>query len=97
MAGVHVASQFPFNMPSRLTEMIFWFSAICCALAQAAILRSVVVAPVHAHDDAAPRGRRGADIVWAVLPGIALVLVFVFTWRVMHGTRIVPPAPGATR
>jgi heme/copper-type cytochrome/quinol oxidase subunit 2 len=70
----------------RLTDAIFWFSAICCAVAQAAILRSVIVAPARAGEpnNSSPV-RRAADIVWAVLPGLALIAVFVFTWRVMHG------------
>lgn len=83
-------------MPVRLTDTIFWCSAICCALAQAAILRSVIVAPVRAADTGRlATGKRIVDIVWAVLPGIALVLVFVFTWRVMHGAPVIPSAPSA--
>jgi heme/copper-type cytochrome/quinol oxidase subunit 2 len=74
-------------MPVRLTDAIFWISAICCAVAQAAILRSVIVAPVHAPvQSSSSTARRATDIVWAVLPGLALAAVFVFTWRVMHGS-----------
>lgn len=81
-------------MPFRLTDAIFWISAICCAVAQAAILRSVIVAPVQAAGRTSNSlQRRATDIIWAVLPGLALVGVFVLTWRVMHGTHgaIVPP------
>jgi hypothetical protein len=81
-------------MTLRFTDAIFWISALCCAAAQLAILRSVVVAPVRITDGASTSvARRAIDIVWAVLPGVALVAVFVLTWRVMHGghAAVVPP------
>ena len=85
-------------MPVRLTDAIFWFSAICCALAQAAILRSVIVAPAHApNGPSSSIGRRATDIVWAVLPGFALIVVFFFTWRVMHASHVVAMSSGAMR
>lgn len=83
-------------MPVRLTDAIFWISAICCAVAQAAILRSVIVAPAHAPaTSSSPLARRATDIVWAVLPGLALAAVFVFTWRVMHGSHVPVALPSA--
>lgn len=85
-------------MPFRLTDVIFWFSAVSCAVAQAAILRSVVIAPARASE--APVGsarRRTMEIAWAVLPGIALIVVFVLTWRVMHGTRMPAVSPATTQ
>lgn len=81
-------------MSLRLTDVIFWFSAVSCALAQAAILRSVIIAPARASDR--PAGspvRRALEIAWAVLPGVALVAVFVLTWRVMHGTHVPAVSP----
>jgi len=85
-------------MPFRLTDVIFWFSAVSCAVAQAAILRSVIIAPARTSE--APAGstrRRTMEVAWAVLPGIALVAVFVLTWRVMHGTHMPAASPGATQ
>lgn len=85
-------------MPFRLTDVIFWFSAVSCAVAQAAILRSVIIAPARTLE--APAGsarRRTMEIAWAVLPGIALVAVFVLTWRVMHGMHVPAVSPGATQ
>ena len=85
-------------MPFRLSDAIFWFSLICCAVAQAAILRSVIVAPAQAIDRSTSSNRRRAtDIVWAVLPGIALVAVFVLTWRVMHGSHVPVAMPSAVQ
>ena len=52
------------------------------------------------YDEAAPAGsarRRTMEIAWAVLPGIALVAVFVLTWRVMHGMHVPALSPGATQ
>lgn len=88
-------------MPFRLTDVIFWFSAVSCALAQTAILRSVIIAPARTTEG--PEGstrRRTMEVAWAVLPGIALVAVFVLTWRVMHGMHVpaaVPASPDATQ
>jgi hypothetical protein len=54
------------------------------------------VAPVDAESER-PAGRRApgrvhaaAEVMWAVLPGIALVFVLLWTWRVMHAG---PTAP----
>ena len=85
-------------MPFRFIDAIFWLSAICCAVAQLAILRSVIAAPPLAADGSSSTiGRRATDIVWAILPGVALAAVFVVTWRVMNGSHVVIAAPGATQ
>ncbi len=81
-------------MPFRLTDVIFWFSVVSCALAQAAILRSVIIAPARASASrAGSPGRRALEVAWALLPGVALVAVFVLTWRVMHGTHVPAASP----
>lgn len=85
------------DMPFRLTDAIFWFSAICCAVAQAAILRSVIVAPLKVPDSGSSSiARRATDIVWAILPGVALVAIFLFTWRLMHG-HVVSASPSGVQ
>lgn len=85
-------------MPFRLTDVIFWFSAVSCALAQTAILRSVIIAPARTSEGmTGSTRRRTMEVAWAVLPGIALVAVFVVTWRVMHGTHVPAVSPGATQ
>ena len=61
---------------------LFWLSVACCAVAQIFIIRSVqqgrtrVEAPV-----VASRSRYGVELAWAILPGLALVVLFAFTWR----------------
>jgi hypothetical protein len=39
-------------MSFRLADAIFWISVACCAIAQLAILRSVIISPVR--DSATP-------------------------------------------
>ena len=68
-------------MPFR--DALFWISAALCLIAQLAIVRSAIVSPVTPAESPAA-GRRVAEIAWAVLPGLALVALFVFTWRAMH-------------
>jgi heme/copper-type cytochrome/quinol oxidase subunit 2 len=65
-------------MPVNLVDLCFWAAALCCAIAQVAILRSVIISPTRA------AGARPAEVVWAVVPGIALVFVFIATWRAIH-------------
>jgi hypothetical protein len=73
-------------MSFRLADAIFWIAVACCSVAQLAILRSVVVSPTRAPESGtkSSAARRAAEIAWAVLPGVALVLVLTFTWRTMH-------------
>jgi len=37
--------------------------------------------------------RRAAEIAWAVLPGMALAVVFVYTWHAMHVARLIAALP----
>ena len=76
-------------MSVSLADAIFWVAVACCSVAQIAILHSVVISPTSpargdSRDVSATPTHRVGEIVWAVLPGVALVFVFVATWRVMH-------------
>jgi heme/copper-type cytochrome/quinol oxidase subunit 2 len=73
-------------MSFRLADAIFWVAVACCSIAQLAILRSVIISPARVAEPArsTSTARRLAEIAWAVLPGIALGVLFVFTWRAMH-------------
>jgi heme/copper-type cytochrome/quinol oxidase subunit 2 len=86
-------------MSLRIADAIFWVAVACCALAQVAILQSVIISPARAADrEPATAARRIAEIAWAVLPGIALAAVFVFTWRAIHVMHAsVPVALGMSR
>jgi hypothetical protein len=62
-------------------------------VAQLFILRSALGTAVVEHQDAhLPRPRRGAEIAWAVLPAIALMLVLWLTWQESRAVVAPPPA-----
>lgn len=73
-------------MSIRLADAIFWVAVACCLVAQVAVVRSVVISSARVAEPVAraSAGRRVAEIAWAVLPGVALAVLFVFTWRAMH-------------
>ena len=75
-------------MPFRLADAIFWIAVACCSVAQLAIIRSVFISPATAPDGdtvtPASGARRAGEIAWAIIPGVALVFVFLATWRAMR-------------
>lgn len=69
-----------------LREAIFWVAAALCLVAEIAILRSMlrgsrVVTPARspAVDADVPRGRPVAELIWAVLPAVALAVILTLT------------------
>jgi hypothetical protein len=73
-------------IPSLLRHAIFWIAAVLCVVGEIAIMRSMfrgsrVVAPDHPPDAGAdvPRGRPVAELVWALLPAVMLVVILIFT------------------
>jgi heme/copper-type cytochrome/quinol oxidase subunit 2 len=88
-------------MSFSFADAIFWIAAVCCAVAQTAILHSAIVSPARAASTAEPTtaARRAGEIAWAVIPGIALALVMVWTWHAMHSVQpmhLMHAASGAT-
>ncbi|HVZ76359.1 MAG TPA: hypothetical protein VG818_00090 [Gemmatimonadaceae bacterium] len=72
-------------MRISLGDGIFWIAVACCVVAQAAILRSVLITRTAApQSDQVPRPRSGAEVAWAILPALALAGLLVLTWRTMH-------------
>jgi heme/copper-type cytochrome/quinol oxidase subunit 2 len=81
-------------MRLSFADGLFWSSVACCAFAQILILRSVSGGiRRHASERAPnlPRQRGAVELVWAVVPALALAALLVFTWRAMH------PSPGQSR
>jgi heme/copper-type cytochrome/quinol oxidase subunit 2 len=75
---------------------LFWLAAVCCAAAELAILRTVWrTHPQPAAAGDAPRQKRAMEIAWALLPAIALVAVFFFTWRALRTSETAPRASRA--
>jgi heme/copper-type cytochrome/quinol oxidase subunit 2 len=75
-------------MPHLPATILFWISVACCLVAQVLIVRSVVAArglpPVRPE---LPRARGSVEVMWAVVPAIALAAVLFFTWRAIGGPR----------
>ena len=81
----NAASLAEFPMSFSLADAIFWIAVACCAVAQLAIVHSVVISPARVPGSQPPSTtRRVAELAWAVIPGGALAFVLVFTWRAMH-------------
>jgi hypothetical protein len=91
-------------MAPLATESLFWIGAAACAVAQAAILRAVVgggdAQPAHRQlgangPDRPFPGRathRVTEAAWALVPGVALAFVLVWTWRTVHRVDHTPPS-----
>ena len=80
----------PLAMSNALADAIFWIAVASCTVAQVAILRSIFnTAPqgAPAATPGAPRIHRAMEIVWAIVPAVALAAVLLFTWRAMHRER----------
>jgi heme/copper-type cytochrome/quinol oxidase subunit 2 len=72
-------------MPFSVRQLLFWSSAICCLLAQVLIVRSVLA--VRRRPEPRPalsRSRDGVELFWALLPAVALGVLFFFTWRAIE-------------
>ena len=89
-------------MSSSLAALLFWISVALCAIAELAIVAATARASRRsATPDARasldlpnvpdarplPRTRRWLELLYVVAPAVALVLLFVFTWRALPFTR----------
>lgn len=68
-------------MNQPLAEGIFWLAALACIVAQIAILRSTYAARKVEKSELVPAASRSGEIVWAVLPALALSVLLVATWQ----------------
>jgi heme/copper-type cytochrome/quinol oxidase subunit 2 len=78
-------------MSQSVSEAIFWIAVALCVVAQVAIVRSALVARVPDASGAVPVSRRPLEVLWAVVPAIALALVLLQTWRAMHSSEAAAP------
>jgi heme/copper-type cytochrome/quinol oxidase subunit 2 len=79
LARLHHASLSLMNQP--LAETIFWIAAIACAIAELAILRSTFAARSATKSTLVPSGSPRSELVWAILPALALIVVLSATWQ----------------
>src|SRR3954454_25270399 len=68
-------------MNQPLAETIFWIAAAACALAELAILRFSFATRSANKSELVPSASRAGEIAWAVLPALALIVVFGSTWK----------------
>jgi heme/copper-type cytochrome/quinol oxidase subunit 2 len=68
-------------MNQPLAETIFWIAAAACALAELAILRFSFATRGANKSELVPPSSHRSEIVWAVVPALALILVFGATWK----------------
>ena len=73
-------------MRPAVADAIYWSAVVCCVVAQIAILRSALARhrPPAGAPATLPPLRRGVELVWAVLPALALAAVLAFTWRAVR-------------
>ena len=68
-----------------IATTIFWIGVVLCVIAHRYILRSAFAAGAAVqHSHTLPPIRRAAELVWVIVPAIALVLLLVATWRAIE-------------
>ena len=79
----------------RGVVIVFTVCAVACAIAHVAILRSVVrsAATRMPMEPGVPRSGFAVELVWAVLPMLALALVLTATWAKVRASPAPPPQP----
>lgn len=80
-------------MKPFLAEATFWVAAVACVVAQAAIVRSVLVAraPQLPPEARIVLPRRGVELLWTLVPAIALLVVLALTWGALPSAADAPP------
>jgi len=86
-------------MSARLPRVLPTIFLVACiatiVVAQAFILRSALRAVTVANGGPLPRPYRVTEVIWAVLPAIALGLVLWVTWRESRASAAAPSDPPA--
>ena len=68
-----------------IATTIFWVAVALCVIAHRYILRSAFAAGAAVdHSHTLPPIRRAAEVLWVVLPAVALVFLLVATWRAIQ-------------
>ena len=68
-------------MNQPLAETIFWIAALACAVAEIAILRSIIAQRHAQNSTLVPSGSPLAELIWAAIPAIALSALLIATWH----------------
>jgi heme/copper-type cytochrome/quinol oxidase subunit 2 len=85
-------------MPASLSDALFWVAVACCAGAQLLVLLAAFASRgSRPPAESLPPVRRAVEVVWAIVPALALALLLAATWRAMHPpTDDSPPAHDPT-
>ena len=75
-----------------LSVVVFAVCTLACLVGHIAILRSVLRSRSAVAEAGVPRPRLGVEIVWAVLPALALLALLTATWS--HVQQREHPEPG---
>jgi heme/copper-type cytochrome/quinol oxidase subunit 2 len=71
--------------PIPMAEPIFWIAAVLCIAAQLLLLHSAFFPRGGSSESATiAHSPRGVEMIWAVIPAIALVFLLAATWRAVH-------------
>lgn len=75
----------------RPAVVIFAICVACCVVGHAAILASVVRRRSALADASVPRPRAAMEILWAVIPAIALAVLLAATWARVRENAVPKP------
>jgi hypothetical protein len=71
-------------LPPAVAATLFWALVAACVVAQGFIIRAAFRATRPPADGApVPAPHRGAEVVWAILPALALAALWLGTWRAL--------------
>ena len=73
--------------------VVFILAVVASVVAHVVIMVLVVRRASTVADANVPRPRLGLEIVWALIPALALALVFTATWSKVRDRVTRPPAP----
>ena len=66
-------------------SLLFWSSVVCCLVAQVLIVRSVLGArTMTGPRPELTRSRGAVEVLWAVMPAVALGVLLWFTWQAIR-------------
>ena len=68
-------------MNQPLAETIFWIAALACAVAEIAILRSILAQRRAQNSTLVASSSQLAELIWAIVPAIALSVLLFATWQ----------------
>lgn len=68
-------------MSQPLAETIFWIAAAACVIAEVAILRFTFATRSANKSELVPASSHSGEIAWAIIPALALIVVFGATWQ----------------